>query len=237
MTAYNRFGCLASNVVDLYPDTVTADYGSAAIIEEAIDHAVEQIANAMPEGLYRQISGIDLECVVRRATTGQTVCPGTTLRPLVAGSVRVWRGMPTWFQTQPLPAELIGAGSYGVPVDLSSDQFTVNLATGAVTLAQPLALGEQVYVSAEVDTASASYSLPSLARLAARGAAGELGARLYSDQTNEWKLVTILRQDFVDGLNLLAAGKLIPDEVRLARYWTDPAPAAGGMQSIDLVLG
>ncbi len=228
----NRFGAVFGGVVSLYRDTVAADYGGQAVIETAMDRAVDAIVQQMSEASFSQLQSIDLEQVVRRGIAGTTILPAVSIKPLVFGSVRVWRGDPLQFQIRPS----VGITSNGLP-DLSASLFSVNLSTGVPTLTDPLASEEVVYVSAEVDTESASYSIPSIARMVCVGAAGQLGEVLYSEGNQEWRLVEMYRQTFADYLTGLRAGTVIPDEVRRARYWSEVAPVSGGSGSVELVRG
>ena len=228
----NRFGAVYTAVPSLYQGSVAADFGGQTVIETAMDRAVDAIVASMPERIFQQVQEIDLEQVVRRGVAGTTVLPATSMKPLVFGSVRVWRGDRLEFDIRPS----VGSSSNGIP-DISASLFSVVLATGVVTLIDPLANEEVVYVSAEVDTENAAYSVPSIARMVAVGAAGQLGEVLYSEGNQEWRLVEMYRTAFDDYLKGLQAGSVIPDEVRRGRYWSSPAPLSGISGSVELIRG
>lgn len=228
----NRFGAVYTSVPPLYQGSVAADFGGQTVIETAMDRAVDAIVASCSEDVFGQLSAIDLEQIVRRGVAGTTVLPATTMRPLVSGSVRVWRGDPLEFQVRPS----VGITSNGMP-DIASSLFSVSLSTGVVTLVNALAADEVVYVSAEVDTESASYSAPSIARMVCVGAAGQLGEVIYSEGTQEWRLVEMYRTAFNDYLTGLRNGSVIPDEIRRARYWASPVPSSGQGGSVELVRG
>lgn len=231
--AYNRFSAAFGGVVALYPGTAAADYGGQATIEEAIDRAVDQVAQALPEAVYRALVSPDLERVLTRATAGQTVLPAVARLPIKTGTLHLWRGSPAAFQNRPLLAWESGSGL----VERPAADFAPNLASGVITLTTALAADEQVFVSYEADTASVSFVAPSLARMAVRGAAAELGARLYSESNQEWKLVDEYRQAFLQDLEALRSGALVPDEVRAAAYWSEPTPRSGLVGSVRLLRG
>lgn len=234
--AYNRFGALYTAPIALYPGTALADFGTQAVVEEAIDRAVDRIANAMSEEVYSQLTEPRLELVVRRGTAGQTTAT-LGLIPVVSGSLHLWSGQPRTFQTEPQQTtDLRRSDDLSTAVEMASALFSVVLATGVVTFPALLA-NDQVYASYQADTASASYSIPSLARLAVRGAAAELGARLYTESNQEWGLVARYREDFEDTLDRLAAGKWVPDELRALRWWDEVAPASSTAGSVRLGRG
>jgi hypothetical protein len=232
--AYNRFGAVYTSVVSLYPGTAVGDYGTQANVEEAIDRAVDLIAQAMPETVFMAITNPQLERVVSRATAGQTTTSAVRMKPVIAGTVHAWRGQPSQFVRR--PSYLTDAIFTG-QVEMDVADYSVTNATGVLTMVTPLNVNDAVYVSYMADTDSASFSLPSLARLAVRGAAAELGARLYSEANQEWKLVEEYRTGFQNALDALLEGKLIPDEIRLASYWHELAPASGTVGSVLLFRG
>lgn len=230
---YNRFGAVYGSIVALYPGTDAADYGGQATIEEALDRAVDQVAQAMPEQVYRALATPDFERIVARATAGQTVLPAVARLPVIAGTMHLWRGQPSDFLGRPVLLTEFGDGL----AEQASSAFTLVAATGVVTLASGLILNDQVFVSYEADTSSGSFTAPSLGRLAVRGAAAELGSRLYSESNQEWKLVDAYRQAFLTDLEALRTGALIPDEIRARVYWSEPTPRSSQVGSVVLHRG
>lgn len=229
---YNRFGAAFSSVVALYPGSVVSDFGGQTTVEEAIDRAVDRVANALTEDVYGQLTEPDLELVVRRATAGQTSAT-LGLYPVVSGSVHVWVGQPVTFQNRPrLETDPVTEDVRAT--EISSSLFSVVDATGALTL-PALVANDQVYASYRVDPAS--LSVPSLARICIRGAAAELGARLYTEGNQEWALVTRYREDFEAALDGLSGGTVIPDELRAMRWWAEVKPAGFTGGSVRLGRG
>jgi hypothetical protein len=239
--AYNRFGAVFSDVVALYPGSVADDFGGQATIEAAIDTAVDVVAGAITGQTYQAITEPQLLMVVRGATAGQTTFTLPIL-PVVAGTVHLWTGVPRLFQVKPrllndpMPPSggtLTYSAGYGVAgpqVELDRAAYTVNTTSGLVTLNMGLDLDMVVYASYQVDTNAAAYAVPSLARCAVRGAAEELGARIYSDGQQEWGLVGAYGKQFSDRIAAMRSGVYIPDEVRLLRWWNEieRAGSAGG---------
>ena len=78
-----------------------------------------------------------------------------------------------------------------------------------------------------------------------KGTAAEMGARLYSHESQEWKLIEEYR-DLYRGryvvqegglLNLAREGRWQPDELRTLRWWAEIDTEAGQIGSIYLPRG
>ena len=233
--AFNRFGAVFTSVIALYPGTAAADYGGQATIEEAIDRAVDRILAAMPEVIHNQIASPELILVVQRATAGQTT---TTLQllPGISGTGRVWVGQPSQFQERPQqsPALFQDVGQ----VELATSAYSINYASGLVTLTTPMAANDQLYATYDVDATNASFAAASLARMAVRGAASELGSRLYSEANQEWLLVDKYENSFKESIDALSDGTWIPEELRFLKWWKEAErTTVGGAASIRLPRG
>lgn len=239
--ALNRFGAVYTSVASLYPQTAVADYGGQTPIEEALDRSSDQIANALTPLMYQQITEPDLEMIVRRAAAGQTSAT-LSIKPIISGSLHVWTGQPALFQERPLQStEFYEVGGQptgslaGGQFELPSTSYSVNVTTGVVTLASPLAANDVVYATYQVDTST--LSLASLARIAVRGAAAELGARLYTQSTQEWALVSAYRDAFASDLAALKDGTMVPEELRNLRWWAEVERTSNRVGSIRLYRG
>jgi hypothetical protein len=232
--SFNRFGATAAQLPPLYPGTINTDFGGDTAIEGAIDRAVDLILGSLSPRVYQTLIEPDLVRLVQRATAGQTALPAVPLLPMVADSIHVWTGFPTEFQVR--PRKLYDPQGDGL-VDLPADRFSAVLATGVITLTQPLQADMQVYVSYRTNPNSASFVLPSLARLAIRGAAAELGARLYTQGTQEWLLVDEYRTQFIDELARLRNGDSVPDEIRLAVFWQEIDRVSNQVSSVQMRRG
>jgi len=240
MARFNNFGATYSQLIALYPGTVVADYDGGGAsgqtrIEDALGRISREVASAMTAEVYKQITQVDCEEIVRFASNGQTTC-NLGLVPALAGTVHLWRYPSLAAMTLSTDGESSPANEwyYKKPVKgygelrLTTD-YTVTVASGAVVLLNALTEGERIYASYDTDTTSASYSLPSVADLVLLGAAAEMGARLYSDAQQEWKLVEEYRSRYrgafesVEGgmSGRALAGTWIPDEIRALTYWNE----------------
>jgi len=229
MSLYNRFGAVYTDLPALYPGTVAADMGGQAAMEDAIDTAVDRIVAALPETSFAALTHPKLCRVVRRATSGQTAV-SIPLYPVVANTLVVWSGQPYQFE------EPDRDDGEGWPDDRTD--WTLTEADGSLVLATGLALEDHLYASWEVDVDNASFAADSLARLALRGAAAELGARLFTEATQEWKLVDAYRMLFDQALAAFKDGSRIPDEIRRLTWWEEVLRREpGGIHSIRISRG
>lgn len=241
---YNRFGAVYTDIVALYPGSVAADFGGQTTIEAALDMAVDMVAGSLSSQAFVAITEPTFLMAVRCASQGQTTFT-LPLVPIISGSFHLWAASPRLFQirprllndAQPIQGDTqVYSGGYGIAApQLEKDRstYTVNLTTGLVTLNTALNLDDQVFMSYQLDTSAATYALPSLARLAIRGAAAELGARIYSDGQQEWGLVTRYTDTWNNSIKALRASELIPDEIRFLRWWSEidrASPQGGGIR-------
>jgi hypothetical protein len=229
VSTYNQFGARYDKLLKLYPDTPSKDFGSEQAIEEAIARNARQVASALTPNVYKQMTEPELELVVRRATAGQTTAQ-LGLKPIVAGSLRMWivyQGAIIDPRIIPRPIPGIGECS-----------FSVNVTTGAVTAISPaLQADDQVYASYQVDTEHSSFALPSLAELAVYGTAAELGTQIYSQAQDEWALVKQYNDTWVAGIAALREGTFIPDELRAMRWYVEVERSSGQIGSFSLPRG
>lgn len=231
--AFNRFGAVASDVLPLYRGTVLTDFGGSTVIETALDRAVDLILGSFSPSVYRAVTQPQLLRLVSRGTNGQIIVPAVPLLPIAANSLHVWVGYPNEFALKPRTIYETQGGL----VELSSDQFTADLSTGVITLATGLQSEQQVFVSYDTDPSSTLFAMASMARLAVRGAAAELGAQLYTQGTQQWALVEEYRTQFIDELARLRTGDSIPDEIRLAVFWQEVERTSQTVSSVDLLRG
>lgn len=237
MARFNRFGSAYTDVVAMYPGTVVTDYdagGSAGQtkVEAAMDRACRRFAMALSPDVFRQMTKIDCEQPVRYATEGQATFT-LGLGPMVSGTLHLWR----------YPAPLaIGQGIISNGYDFTiKPQFgwleetgfaTSGTATVTVTPATTLTLGQRIFASYEVDNDAATFAMPSIADLCLYGAAVELGAFLYSEGTQEWKLVEEYRKRWEDALKAATDGSWIPDELRKLNYWQEVERSSDEVKSV-----
>lgn len=233
--AFNRFGAVFTSVVTLYPGSAAADFGGQVTIEEAIDRAVDRILAATPQMVHDQLASPDLILLVQRATAGQTAATFPLL-PGIAGTGRIWVNQPSLFQERPqqFPAKFQDIGR----IELDPTLYSINYTTGVVTLNNGMVANDQMYGTYDVDVTNASYLAPSLARMAVRGAASELGSRLYSEANQEWLLVDKYEKSFSESLENLSDGSWIPEELRFLKWWKEvERNTVGGASSLRLQRG
>jgi hypothetical protein len=237
---WNNFGALPAAVVALYPSTVLADYDETnpdAVLEDALARAADRIVNSFPERLYKAIAQPELVYAVTRASSGQAafnVPFGTAL----AGTVHVWVGYPAELAyPKPRMEYEVRVGPPG-RVELPVDSWSIDYLTGVVSLSAAMDSQQQALMSYETDISAEAFNIDTLARLAARGAAAEVGARLFSEGSQEWLLVTKYAEGFDADLKALHEGRLVPEEVRRLRFWAEIAPSGGqGAQAGSVRFG
>ena len=229
---YNNFGLTTADVVALYPGTVASDFGGSAPIQSALDSATELVAAALTPQTFEALTWPQLEMVEARATAGQgTVQLGIT--PVIPKYVHIWKGQPVLFTTKPrmitdpfytmgvgLSASTAYAGYYGTCTELDSSQFTAT-AAGLVTLMVPLVANDLVFATYKIDVTSPNYAEPSLAKIAVRIAGAELGARIYMSGDSQWGLVDMYAKQGAAYIEALRDGSMIPDQIRLLRWWDE----------------
>lgn len=240
MTSYNGWGATEAAVLRAFATggyaPTAADFGGSPVIADALADAAHAVAQAMPLALLERLERPELERIVARAIAGQTECP-LGAGPVVAGSVHVWRGPPQAFASKPVlltdpwarpgwPAQAsagVQATPSGALVELDESAFTASTsAPWKVTLLDPLNRSDLVFASYEVDVNDSAFIVPSIADAVANGAAASLGMRVYPQASAEWAYVTRLAGEWADYLAELAAGRLVPAELRARQWWQEP---------------
>ena len=236
---YNRFGATEAMVLQKYAAgayvPAAADFGGSAAIAAALDDATNALCQAMPLLSLDALQRPDLCNVEARGTAGQTIITfPAALRPMVAGRVHLWRGMPSAFTSRPVlrTDAWQGPGGYGAlssptpsgPVcELEETDFSVT-ATGVV-LTSGLQRNEQVFGSWDVNVEDAAYSVQSMANWVSDGAAAVLGSKVYSQAQQEWQYVARLLEDWTALIESLGDGSTVPADLRVLRWWKAPERA------------
>ena len=226
MSRYNLFGAVYGDVVAMYPATVLADYdGGGAngqtVIEAALNRSVMEVASAVTADVFLAMTEVDAEKIKAYATQGQTSF-NLGVFPIISGSVAMWI-----YPQEPPPGTYSGDTGWNTKPtrgynEVSTASYSVNGATGAVTYSgTAVAAGSVVYASYKTDMDASTYSSPMLKQIAILGAASELGARLFTQSTQEWALVTEYRRRYEAFILALREGSLIPDEIRRLAYWKE----------------
>ena len=224
---WNNFGAQATQLPSYYPGTQLEDYDEndgVAVITDALARASERIVNAMPPLLYNAIAKPTLVYCELRATAGQAAVqiPWGTAMPQ---TMHVWYGYPQQFINRPRTMYEVNRGDS--LCELAPDQFNCNYNTGAIALNIVMPQEAQILVSYLTNVSNILFAIPSLSRIALRGAAAELGARLYSDgEQYVWGLVKRYQDDFDRDVKQISEGALVPPEVRALTFWEAVQPKA-----------
>lgn len=232
MARFNLFGSVYTSVVAMYTGASATDFGGQSAIEAVMARITRDVSAALSPDAYRQMTEVDCEEVVRYATAGQTTAT-LGLPPVVAGTLHLWTypsqdwsGMPGSYSSD----EYTRKPRFGI---LETTGWTLTASTGAIT-GLSLSLGDRLYASYNVDVDSVSFSMPSLADLVVLGTAAEMGARLYSAGTEEWKLVEEYRTRYAAQMTTAREGAWIPDELRKLRYWSELERSSEEVRSVRL---
>ncbi len=242
MSTYNRFGATYDKVIELYKDTVIADYGSQAIVEAEMDRVTREVASAVMPNVFEQITQVRAEWIVRYATQGQTSW-NLGMFPLRAGTIHMWLYPPiAAYVSQNLPGYFMAPAYYRAPekgvMEMATTDYSVNATTGAVTYSgAALNIGSRIYASYDVDMDNAVFSLLSLADAVVLGTASALGSKLYSDNLQQWQLVKDYQARYAAKISMLLDGKLIPDEVRRLNYYQDVERASPQWGTVNMLRG
>jgi hypothetical protein len=236
---FNLFGATVAGVLRNFQTgsytPASADFGGDDAILDVLGEMEGTLLDAMPPRLFQTMAGPDLLRAVVRATAGQTTFTLPEIfRPLQPNTIHLWRGWPATFQdrpklrTSPDYSDAYEANNsnpsrirYSPTTELDADAFSVNVSTGIVTLTEALQADFTVFASFGVDVGSADYGVPSLARILEMGAAGEIGARVYSRATDEWSLVEGFRSGFAAAVEATGKGERIPPEIRVLQWWQE----------------
>ncbi len=243
-TRFNKFGATASDVVAMYPGTILADYdggGTAgeAIIEGVLDRIAREVASAMSPEVYKQITEVDCQEVVKYATANQTSFT-LGIAPIVAGSVHLWIYPPIaslelrQYGLNDYSGSMCSDEYFRKPVlgygEVATTDYSVAASTGVVSYTGPaLGTGCRVYASYNTDITADTFALPSVSDIVLLGAASELGARLFSEGTQEWKLVDEYRSRYRGAFDAsdsgvmkrALSGEWLPDELRALTYFVE----------------
>lgn len=252
MARFNRFGAVYTDVLAMFPGSDVTDYvdGGASgqtAVEAVLDRITREVAGALSPEVYRQMTQVDCELVVRYATDAQSTAT-LGLAPVVAGTYHLWQ--------YPNP-ELLDAGTSQAGDGAWSDfarkprfgigeltGYSITASSGAIT-GLALALGNQLFASYDVNVDSSSFSMPSVKDIVLLGAAAEMGARLYSEGESSWKLVDEYRARYRGSFEQSDAGAMgkallgdwVPDELRKLNYWTEVERRSLDVKSVRLYRG
>ena len=227
MSEYNRFGVIAANITDLFPNVSAADMGGTTVIEAAIDRAVRRIASLMPSNVHELLNNrVVKEQIVGNAFGGEGATFTLGLSPVAdASKILIYRmagdnGKP------PECAPGMAANQEG---NLSGATNTTLTLTGASTT---LNEGEYLYATYVVDTTDASFALPSYGDYVVYATAYELGSKLFDQETDSWSLVDEYKEMAAAYLEELKSGGFVDSSIRALEFCEEIEPAEASVQSI-----
>lgn len=256
MTRFNRFGATFAMVEALYPGTVDADFGAGvtatgqANINGALDRAVAETIAKAPAIVYRALTKVENEWIERFAVAGATTF-NTGIFPIIASSFHMWI-YPLMQPDGGLGDQVGSAGyfylnAYYKPpnkgwLEVPAANIAVTASTGAIVYtpsggASAINLGDRVYATYDVDSDNATFTVNQLQQIVVMGAAAELGPLLYSESQQTWALVDSYKARYAGFLKDLAAGSLVPDEVRKLSHWQEIEPTGKEAKSFRLNRG
>ncbi len=214
MGSYNSFGATEAALLRCFPGTAAADYGGSTAITEALARISRELAGAMTQASYRALAEmVELQLVEDFAAAGQTTVT-LGLAPYLASTLHIWG----YARTDDLSEE---------PVWDESELTVTSVVGQVVTLTNGLARGDRIFATYEIDPENVAFSWTSCADLVIYGAAAELGARLFSEGTQQWELVKEYKEKYQgivpEGGALARAreGTWVPDELRTLKFWKD----------------
>jgi hypothetical protein len=214
MGSYNSFGATEAALLRCFPGTAAADYGGSTAISESLARIARELAGAMTQASYRALAEmVELQMVEDFASEGQTTVT-LGVAPYLAGTLHLWR----YARTDDLSEE---------PVWDENELAWTGVSGQTVTLTSGLSRGDRVFATYEIDPENVTFSWPSCADLVIYGAAAELGARLFSEGTQQWELVKEYKEKYQgiveEGGALARAreGAWVPDELRTLKFWKD----------------
>lgn len=253
MSDFNRWGCTVADVLAKfktgeYVNPDPDDLGGDDEILAEIDAAVSLINGVLPTRIFQLLTDPQLEEICSAAVQGQTVLR-LGLGPIVAGSASLWTGYPDQFKTRPV--QRYDYNTNNALVELPSDGYVMSVganpdedvAYATLTTANALQVGMRAYATYRLDVASEYFRIGSLAQVAALGAAGVLGAKVYSRESATWEYVTTMQSRFTTIIEAMGAGTWTPEELRLLRWWSEAqaepnaASSAGGIGSVPKYRG
>ncbi len=234
MATWNLFGAVYSDVVELYPDTVLTDYATNSetgdlVLNKAMTRITRDIVRSMPPAVLESLYQVDAEQVVRYATAGQTSGISLGILPMLAGTCHLWRYPSLAAMESPILYGYAIEFAFRRPVkgfnEVSTSDYTVNATTGAIVLGGSIAaglnVGERVFATYDVDTENELFALPSVADLVLYGTAAEVGSKLFSEASSQWKLAADYKERYDGAIEDLKDGTWIPDEIRRLHHWVE----------------
>lgn len=207
--------------------------GGESAIQAFLEKAAREVALSMKDYQCEALTRPKYEIIVEFATAGQTTA-ATFLKPIVAGSLRMWRyrnpdcdwneGMwNTWWKGL-LQRPQVGFQEF--------TDYTLDEATGVVTFTVPLTKNDRVLVSYTANTEDETYVVASCADKVLDLAAADISIQLLDkDRAEYWRMkAKQVRED-------LQSGAWIAAELRHTLWWFEKKKTNSGLRSLRLNIG
>ena len=220
---YNNFGLTVASVVNSFvtgsidATQMTADLGGNAIIQDVMDDVTYEVVNSMCDNLRTKLGPtVELE---QLSPKGGLTDPTASL---TLGLTTVTSVTSLWQFASP-PYDRPNALN-----NISTDYYSTTITDGVATITGSFDFGEAtfVYVTYEIDTDSADYSIPSIAAIVKQGVVARIGNRVYSDE-NSWNYIKVIKKDYDLKLEKLSACDWVPVELKKLNWWKSPHKAGG----------
>jgi len=219
---YNYWGCVANDVLALFPHSQECDFGGASVINGLLAQNAREVAQSMRDDIIEMLVHVKHEILVEYATDGQTSAT-TLLNPIVSGSVHLWKynnpGCATNDDNLSL-GNISGCSSERyVPkvgaCEVDTDDYSVDLSSGVVTFDSDLLdEDDRVFISYDVDTEDAAFAVGSCCDATRILTAADISVHLRDETIIEyWRLRAKTTRE-----NMLK-GDFIPAELRDAMHW------------------
>ncbi len=226
MSNYNRFGVVAQDVIDLYPNVNATDMGGTAVIEDAIDRAVRRIVSQLPTNVSEILNNrVTQEQLAGPAFGGEGPTFTLGLGPITdtsklliyrqAGNTDGTKRTCPTIENQ--EGTLSGTGNQ--TLTLTGDSVTLNK-------------NEYLYATYIIDTTDVTFELQSYGDYVVYAAAFELGSKLFDQETASWVLVDKYEAIATEYLTTLKEGGFVDTSIRALEFCHEIEPAGPTVDSV-----
>jgi len=243
---YNTFGAVIADVIELYPATAEADYGPSGAIQAAMDRAVRRLVNYLPKRVHDTLTyRVTQEILAGPAFEGQGPTFTLGLGPIAtadATNIKIYREQGNEDGSKPAVCPAFNADNQTGTLGGTGNQ-TLTLTGTNTTLSE----NEYLMITYIIDPTDATFTMPSFADYVIYSSAFELGAKLFDQETDTWKLVEDYQAFAGDPdaeanepfglLKALMDGEFISDALRQMEFCENVEPAGSQIQSVRKARG
>ena len=243
---YNSFGVVEADITDLYPNVSATDMGGSAVIADAIDRAVLRLVNYIPKRVHDILTyRVQQEILAGPAFGGEGPTFTLGIGPIAtadATTIKIYR----------VPGNIDGSKPSTCPIFTDDNETGTLGGTGNQTLtltgtSTTLTENEWLMITYIIDPTDATFAMPSFAAYVVYSTAFELGAKLFDQETDTWKLVEDYQALAGDPdstttepfgfLKALMDGEFISDALRAMNFCDDVEPSGSEVQSVRKARG